>query len=54
MQLHTDIAERDPGIRQRQPTDAGLDYVLPKTYDERVGLVRLKLGGVAGERSLEL
>lgn len=54
MELEANISQRYPRIRQRQPTDPGLDDVLPKTPDQRVGLIGLELGRMLRERCLEL
>ena len=54
MQLHADITQADPRVRQRKPPDPCLDDVLPQAHDERVRLVRLELRRVLRERALEL
>ncbi len=54
VELDTYVPQGDPGVRQRKPSDAGLDDILTQTHNEGVRLVRLKLRRVLGERRLEL
>ncbi|RUS76444.1 hypothetical protein EGW08_015785, partial [Elysia chlorotica] len=49
-----DVHQRDPGVAQADHAHARLDHVVPQTDNQRVRVLRLKLGTKLGKRLVKL